>query len=230
MEKIKFVVATRETQENFFTKTATGRSLALFNFLNIDIQLFPENKQGLPKVYNTIIDECNDDPCILIFAHDDIHILDYHWINRIEKLLDTFQVLGLAGNKKRTPYQPCWYLKHIEDNQFAYDDISNTSGIIGHGNDFFPESIENYGPPCQQVETLDGLFITCKSNTLNNNNIRFDEIFDFHFYDMDFCRQLEEKKIKMGTVDISVIHRSRGEINTPEWLNAMKKYFKKWND
>lgn len=225
MDKFKFVVATRKTQEDFFTQTATGKSLALYNFLNIDVQLFPENKQGLPKVYNTVIDECKDDPCILIFAHDDLHIIDYYWLDKISTALDVFGVIGLAGNISRQPFQPSWL---FTDDQFTIDKSENLSGVVGHGKGFPPDNLSVYGIPYQEVKLLDGLLIACKSDTLIKNNIRFDEIFDFHFYDLDLCRQLEKENIKMGTFDMSIIHESPGSFNDPRWIDAMNTYFKKW--
>lgn len=227
MEKFKFVVATRETQENFFKNTATGKSLALYSFLNIDVQLFPENKQGLPKVYNTVIEECKNDPCILIFAHDDLHIIDYYWLDKISTALDVFEVIGLAGNISRQPFQPSWL---FTNNQFNIDKPENLSGVVGHGKGFPPDGISVYGVPYQEVKLLDGLLIACKSDTLIKNNIRFDEIFNFHFYDLDLCRQLEQHKIKMGTFDMSIIHESPGNFNNQHWQSAMKTYFKKWGE
>jgi hypothetical protein len=40
---------------------------------------------------------------------------------------------------------------------------------------------------------LDGLLLAARSETLLSNQLTFDERFDFHFYNMDFCRQAEEK-------------------------------------
>lgn len=225
VDKFKFVVATRETQENFFKNTATGKSLALYNFLNIDVQLFPENKQGLPKVYNTVIEECKNDPCILIFAHDDLHIIDYYWLDKISTALDIFDFIGLAGNKSRQPFQPAWLFTDLE---FTMDRSENLSGVVGHGTSFPPDGISVYGAPYQQVKLLDGLLLACKSETLIENHIRFDERFNFHFYDLDICRQLEGKNIKMGTFDLSIIHESPGNFNNPQWKNAANTYFGKW--
>ncbi len=41
--KIRFVVATRESQEGFFTKTATGRSLSLFRLPFVELILYEQN-------------------------------------------------------------------------------------------------------------------------------------------------------------------------------------------
>ena len=53
-------------------------------------------------------------------------------------------------------------------------------------------------------------------------------VFDFHFYDLDICRQFESKQLKMGTWPISVIHESGGAFGTPAWQDSYKKYLEKW--
>ena len=59
---------------------------------------------------------------------------------------------------------------------------------------------------------------------------RLGSSFDFHFYDLDFCRQAELKGLKMGTWSISVIHESRGNLGPQGWWKAYKKYFEKWGE
>ena len=82
--KIRFVCATRVTQEDFFAKSALGRSLTLLaQVVSVDIRLFPSNSTGLPVLYNTALREAVQDPAILVFVHDDIHICDFFWANSI---------------------------------------------------------------------------------------------------------------------------------------------------
>ena len=57
---------------------------------------------------------------------------------------------------------------------------------------------------------------------------RFDEQFSFHFYDMDFCRQCEQKGLRMGTWPISVIHQSGGSFGSLAWQAARVRYLQKW--
>ena len=80
--KVRVVCATRESKENFPLRTALGRSLALYQTL-FELRLFPSNALGLPSVYNAAIRESADDPAILVFMHDDVHLLDFYWPARI---------------------------------------------------------------------------------------------------------------------------------------------------
>lgn len=227
MEKIKVVVGTRASEKDFFEKTATGRSLAMFRFPFLEVVLFPNNSQGLPKIYNEIIQESANDPCAMVFMHDDVHILDYFWIDRVLSGLSNFQVIGLAGNKRRVPNQPGWA---FVDTKLTWDVPENLSGVVGHGNGFPPSNLSIFGPTCQQVKLLDGLMIGALSQTLIENDLKFDERFDFHFYDMDFCRQAETKNVTCGTWSISVIHESGGAFGSPSWSRSYEKYLAKWGE
>lgn len=223
--KTKVVVATREKKEDFFKVTATGRSLARHRHSPVELILYPENSAGLPSLYNRALRSCQDDPCIIIFCHDDIHILDYFWDRRIADGLDQFDVVGLAGNKRRLPRQPSWAFKN---DAFEWDSKENLSGMVGHGKSYPPANVSFYGPTRQKVLLLDGLLLAARSEALIKNNIQFDEQFDFHFYDMDFSRQIEQSMLSCGTWDLSVIHESGGGFNTESWRLGYQRYLEKW--
>lgn len=53
--KIRFVVATRESRDGFFKSTAAGQFLQLYDFPFIELDLYPDNAEGLPLVYNQSI-------------------------------------------------------------------------------------------------------------------------------------------------------------------------------
>lgn len=223
--KFKFVIATRKSQKNFWEDAATGRFLQLYRLPFVEVILFPENSEGLSKIYNKVIEQSKDDPAVLIFAHDDLHILDFHWMNAIFNGLNQFGIIGVAGNKRRVPFQPSWA---FIDNNFTWDDSANLSGVVGHGNSFPPSNISNFGPPFQEVKLLDGLILAAFSETLLKNHMRFDERFKFHFYDLDFCRQAEIRGITMGTIPLSLIHESGGNFGSDSWKQAYQQYLEKW--
>ncbi len=221
-DKIRLVCATRTTREEF-AQTALGRSLAVCPYPFVELRLFPANTQGLPVLYNTAIQEAAVDPAILAFAHDDIYLCDLFWPGRVLEGLNTFDVLGIAGNRRRIPGQPAWH----SDAQGTWDK-EHLSGAVGHGNGFPCGNFSYYGPPHREVKLLDGVLLVARSSTLLSKGIRFDHRFDFHFYDMDFCRQAELQSLRMGTWSISVIHESPGAFGTPVWQAAYEKYLEKW--
>ncbi len=224
--KIRFVVATRENKENFFNKTATGKSLKLYKYPFVEHMIFFENKKGLPTIYNEAIEKSKLDPAILVFIHDDVHIVDFFWDDNLINGLNNFDIIGLAGTKKRIPKQPSWC---FEDTRYILK-LENLSGIVAHGKGFPPDNINCYGSPWKEVKLLDGVFLAGSSKKLNTVGLMFDEQFDFHFYDLDFCRSAENLGLRMGTWPISIIHESIGEFNYSEWNNGYQKYLKKWEE
>lgn len=227
MDHVKFVVATRSSAADFYTKTATGRSLALYKFPFMDVCLFAENTTGLPTLYNSVIQKTAQAPCTLIFAHDDLHLLDFYWMDHIVNGLKQFQILGLAGNTRRLPRQPGWA---FIDERFTWDDPQYLSGVVGHGTGFPPRQLGVFGPAGQRVKLLDGLFLAAHSTTFTNTGLAFDERFAFHFYDMDLCRQAEALNISCGTWPISLIHESGGNFTSEAWKTAYAAYLAKWGE
>ena len=76
---------------------------------------------------------------------------------------------------------------------------------------------------------MDGLLLAVDSQVLKKAGLRFDERFSFHFYDLDFCRQAEIKHLKMGTIPLSVVHLSGGNMDQV-WRNTYDEYLKKWGE
>lgn len=227
MEKLIFAVATRARASDFYETTATGRSLKTYNFPFLEVHLFPENNTGLPKLYNSVIRRAVAQSAIIVFAHDDLHILDFYWVERLREGLKQFQIVGLAGNKRRLPRQPAWA---FIDEHFTWDDRENLSGIVGHGSGFPPRKLSIFGAPNQQVKLLDGLLLATHTQTLAESGLMFDERYDFHFYDMDFCRAAELKNVTCGTCALSLIHESAGNFRSEAWRTAYAAYLEKWGD
>jgi len=225
--KTILVVATRASVDEFWTQTATGRSLTCNRPTGLSVHLFANNKLGLPYVYNQAIRACIGKPSTLVFAHDDVHFLDFFWCNRIAEGLTQFDIVGVAGNKRRLPKQSSWA---FVNEGLTWDARENLSGVVGHGNTFPPSNLSRFGPSRQPVKLLDGLLLAVKSETLLSNGVFFDETFDFHFYDLDLCRQAELKSLSCGTWDLSVIHESGGHFGSPGWRNGYKRYLEKWNE
>jgi GT2 family glycosyltransferase len=223
--KFRFVCATRETYDDFFRKTALGRSLSIYRTDFAELTLFDTNTSGLPALYNEALRDAASDPAILIFIHDDVHLCDFFWHVHLRAGLKNFDVVGVAGNRRRVPRQPSW---RFVDEKLTPDTAENLSGLVAHGKGFPPTNLSSYGPPAQQVKLLDGVLLAARSEVLRAKKIEFDERFDFHFYDMDFCRQVEASRLRMGTWPLSVIHESEGHFGSPAWQRSYARYLEKW--
>lgn len=228
MDSLQVIVvcATRLSEEGFFSKTATGRSIhSMLAVSDVKVRLFPNNTKGLGEIYNLAIEEMLHEQAILVFMHDDIWFTDFFWADRIRQGLGKYEIVGLIGNKRRVSRQPNWAFLSAN---LDWDSTSNLSGSIGHGKSFPPPILNNFGPTDQNCKLLDGVLMAVKCETLSTKRLKFDSQFEFHFYDLDFCRQAEQLNIEMGTVSISVLHESGGDFRSAAWGNAYSKYLSKW--
>ena len=225
---IRIVTATRLTRERFLSESLLGRSLrALRGVAPMEISLHAENRAGLPVIYNREIDRAVTKPALLVFVHDDVMFCDFHWALRLREGLQRFGVIGLAGNRRRAPGQPAWA---FVDDRLTWDDRTNLSGVVGHGSTFPPPNVSVFGPPGVEVRLLDGLLLAANSSTLLERGLRFDERFDFHFYDMDFCRSAEQLGVSLGTWPLAVVHGSGGNFRSEGWKAGLARYRAKWAD
>ncbi|WP_205194906.1 tetratricopeptide repeat protein [Burkholderia sp. Ax-1719] len=224
---IRLVCGTRSSRERFSTDTALGRSLKLYAHLpDLELQLFDSNSRGLSTIYNEAIEDAKQNPAHLVFIHDDVWLQDFFWAERIRESLARFDVVGLAGNLRRAARQPSWAFTP----ELKWDDRKYLSGTVGHGKGFPCDIASYFGPSGQECKLLDGLLLAADSETLSRSGLRFDEQFAFHFYDLDFCRQAELKRLRMGTWPIAVVHESGGAFNSPGWRAGYDQYLRKYGD
>jgi GT2 family glycosyltransferase len=224
---IEIVTATRRTAEEFWSTSALGISARRLAYDGrLALQVAVANHAGLPDVYNSrIVPEGRAE--ILVFVHDDVWIDDYFLADRVLAGLDAFDVIGVAGNRRRSPRQRAW---HYVNAPGQPQDHGSLSGAIAHGKTPFGR-ISNFGPAAAECELLDGVFVAARLRTLLDRSVRFDPLFDFHFYDLDFCRSARRAGLRLGTWPICLTHQSiGGAFESAPWLNAYAKYLQKWGD
>jgi GT2 family glycosyltransferase len=223
---VEIVCATRLSKVDFHKSSALGISLQRLGYdRRLIAHVKYENKAGLPAVYNEAISAGNSQN-VLVFMHDDIWIDDFFFADRVIDGLQKYDVIGVAGNKRRVKNQPAWA---FIDLKFTHDDRSNLSGSVAHGkNPFGPVSF--FGPVPADCELLDGVLIAAKRATLISHGVRFDPQFDFHFYDMDFCRSARAMGLRLGTAAVCLTHQSMGAFGTSAWAKNYFNYIRKWVD
>lgn len=221
---IEFVSATRLSEADF-SSSPLGTSLArVARDPRIKRRIAFENSAGLPEVYNASI-EAKSAAEILVFIHDDVWIEDFYVSDRIIAALANFDVIGIAGNMRRLPGQRSWPRSGDE----TRPDTPYLAGAIAHGDGPLGE-VAFFGPVIAEVELLDGVFLAARKSTLLKQNVRFDPRFDFHFYDLDFCRSARAKGLRLGTFPLSMTHRSRGSFLSEAWTANAQRYLDKWGD
>jgi GT2 family glycosyltransferase len=229
--KICIVTATREkTFEDFKTNTLLGKSLSIQTHFDIQIECFIDNKEGLSKVYNDAINRVHQQTDIIVFAHDDVALLDYYWPIRVVEALNTYDIVGVAGNSRHKINYPSWAHSHVENGNLVWDDEKYLSGSILHDSTWPPKIVSVYGDLNKEVVNLDGVFIATKSKLLSEKELIFDERFKFHFYDADFSKNAVTKGCKLGTFPLALLHAGKGNMNAPEYIVAYKEFNRKWNN
>lgn len=223
---IEIVSATLKTPDEFWNQSALGLSLKrLQQDKRLIAHIQYQNRLGLPEIYNRRI--VSDDAAdILVFVHDDVWIDDYFLVDRIIEGLQRFDVIGVAGNVRRQPYQPGWAFVQT-DAGMKVDAEENFSGSVAHGEEAFGK-INFYGATPAECELLDGLFLAASKSALRQNDVAFDPRFNFHFYDMDFCRSAKDLGLKIGTWPICLTHKSGGAFESKDWESGRMLYFDKW--
>lgn len=222
------VSASRMNREAFNT-SAIYSSIDRMKHYDKRIVLLPvcSNSVSLSAIYNQfIIDTIKD--CFIVFIHDDIWIEDMFFVDNISRALEQFDIVGIAGNRRIPPRGPTWFC--LEDETQDQDNLSG--GIFQHdpmlGSVIEPNNFCYFGPCPADVQLLDGAMIAARGSTLIESGVRFDEQFDFHFYDLDFSRTANQAGLRVGTWPIPLIHLSKGNFRSESWKKNMLLYRKKW--
>ena len=192
---------------------------------------FFENSKPLGECYNEAIAAAGPDDTLL-FIHDDVYVNDWMMGWRVQEALMHFDVVGVAGNRRRQPRQETWYLQpsRLEGDTRVMKtfDHGYLSGAIGHGS-LEQWTLTNYGPTPQPVQLIDGVFMAVNAGRVKESGVLFDPALGFHLYDLDFCRSASAAGLKIGTWPIAITHASSGgSIHSDAWADSSQKYLAKW--
>ncbi len=230
-QKICVVTATREkTIEDFKTNTLLGKSLNIKTYFDIELICFTDNSNGLSKCYNEAIRQSENTEKILVFVHDDVALLDYYWPLRVIEALNTYDIVGVAGNTRHENNYPSWAHNRVENGRIVWDDDKYLSGSMLHDSNWPPKIVSIYGDLNKEVVNLDGVFLAMSTNLISKKNLSFDERFKFHFYDADFCKSAVNKECSLGTFPLALLHAGKGDMNAPEYIDAYREFYRKYND
>ena len=223
--KVEIISATRLSRQDFEAKSALGRSLRRLAYEpRLFMRITLSNTRGLPQIYNESI-AAADPESIVVMMHDDVWIDDYFLCQRLAEGLARYDVIGVAGNRRRLPGQSGWAFL---DESLRMDDKANFSGAVAHGQYPFG-AVDHYGESPADCELLDGVLLAARKSVLAEKRVGFDPRFAFDFYDMDFCRAARASGLRLGTWPLCVTHQSVGVgYRTERWKNAYRTYLEKW--
>lgn len=225
---IRVVSATRLKESDFWMKSALGQSLQAWRTdPNVSVCVQFANAEGLPSIYNRQLKDPAVSADVLVFVHDDVWLSDPQWTDKLRLAVTRFDVVGVAGNTRRSAGQPAWLFRGVENGRFVWDH-PHLSGGIDHGKGPKGEA-SVFGPTPAACELLDGVFIAVRTLPVRRSKVFFDDQFAFHFYDMDFCRNARSRGLGLGTWPIKLTHQSEGSFGNPAWSAMLKHYRAKWN-
>ena len=223
---LTIVTATRYSQQQFEQLSLLGPTLrAVHNLTPLRLRLFSQNDRSLPDCYNQAIDEADADD-VLVFVHDDVAFDDWMLGWRLHEALLSFDVVGVAGNRRRQSQQMTWLMQPHSQTW----DHTQLSGAIMHGQGSTRKPTY-FGPTPAPVVLLDGVLIAARAGLLQATGVRFDPLFDFHFYDLDFCRTATQSGLHLGTWPLGITHASSGGgYSSSDWQRNGETYLKKWGE
>lgn len=218
----RFVVASqKETLEDTLLYKSMCKNAIDFT----RVYFYGNNTRPLPQVYNEGIQKCKENGVdYVIFVHDDVFINCFDFNYRIgAALYNTYDVVGLAGNTQITLKEPVlWHLMTTRD---------NLRGCVAHGKDHTEYMYTSFGPIPSRAMLIDGVFMAVNLKKLPEH-IKFDEKIPskFHFYDLCFSLDCNLAKLKVGVVDIPIVHNSPGLRNmSEEWMQGQKYFLEKYS-
>lgn len=229
-----FITATKKPLSEFLTTSPLSKSLKLhlyslpadndilptqyinFSHLGEDCRIYIRQKNSRPigSVYNQLMDCISSDENV-IAVHDDVSIEDSLLFRKLDAAHNVYDVVGLAGGGEFVPKSPClWHICTPREKQ---------SGSVAHFTSSGEAYMTCFGPSPQEVDVVDGLFISIK-HTCRQKSVQFNsDIPGFHCYDIRFCMDAKFAGLKIGTWPIWVSHSSPGLSQlTQDFLNCEK--------
>lgn len=198
-ENLTVICSTRAINNSFIEMIKKTSGLP-----NIEILIYENNNEySLTKIYNKGLNESTNE--LVVFIHDDIIIKTKNWGKILLKHYNTtdYGILGVAGTKKLTETGVWW-----ANRESMYGNVSHTDGKKVWNSEFS----YNFGNRIKDVVVVDGVFFSCDKTKIKKT---FDESYPgFHYYDISFCFDNFKEEVKIGVhFDISIIHKSVGEVN-----------------
>ena len=187
-----------------------------------DLIIKENNTESLQKCYNEFIEHARSNNIdIALLIHDDVHINCSDLYNRLVHSAESFNVFGVAGAVSCKIGNPAlWHLMSEKQDQ---------RGCVAHGSRE-QYAYSSFGPLPSRSLLIDGVLIGININSLPAK-VKFDETYPskFHYYDLDFSLECNRNSVKIGVVDIPIIHQSPGLTNPNEEFYKGQDYFiKKW--
>lgn len=215
------------TQKSDYTKTMLFPSIVKLGN-DVGFSFKTENIEALSKIYNReIYDNIYNKNKILVFVHDDVIIEDLFFKDKLNDALDNFDIVGVAGIKPPINIKSpaLWHLM---------GDRSQYTGSVVHfekNDNNIRRFTTSFGIMPERAVLLDGVFLAINTAKVIEKQLKFDENnpAKFHFYDLNFSLDANNKHLKLGTYPIWITHQSHGLTNiSNDWKNGETYFINKY--
>jgi hypothetical protein len=193
----------------------------------IDYVDIPDNKEKITTLYNREIENSKEYD-FLVFMHGDVDVDLNHMIPHMIECSEKYDVMGLCGCQKmdvsKSPLN--WFTGSMHAPEHRY-------GCVTHGEDKMGTSffnIKKANITDISVACIDGLCIIFTKKAIASG-LKFDEIFEFDFYDTDISfSAILKHKLNLGViVEPTLKHYSVGKsILTNDFLKHEIDFRNKW--
>lgn len=215
-----FISATSSIKEQTTIYRCYNESLS---FKQYDLIIVENNKLGLSKLYNQIIEKYKSSFDYIHFIHDDAYIYDDIQIlcNIIER--NNYDISGIAGaGKINISYPSGWY------DMASKVKCPDIKGKIEHyyiNEDKSSYLLFNKSQLHGKCVIVDGVYMCIK--TTNLKEWKFNENYTFHHYDLASCLDAIKCGLSVGVVNIHLKHELVPKpiiLHDPIWIESDRKF------
>ncbi len=229
---IEFVIPTIKTEQAHIDSIPYKCLISVLQHIkDYKITILPENRKGFCKLYNEFISSTTAD--VLVFMHDDIEIHDYFFYEKIIKAHKQYNIVGVAGaasQQYNTSSTPAWHLCMIDNKDgrgfLSHQIPANTTSYP------FPYINSSYfGPTPAEVVFIDGVLTSFDVIKVRDSQVKFNETYTFHHYDMSMCADARYNNLSIGVTPIFGIHHGLGVFHTdPLWHQLAANFINDYKD
>ena len=217
---LRLISASRLDEASFAERSLLGQSIQHRVHARLPRTIHTSNSIGLPELYNQALHSCNED--ILLFCHDDLALPSEPLAPLLHAQLERFAIAGLCGNSRDEghlswhwrPNGMGWDFPYLRGAITTITASTRRKDVFGIGN--------------TPVQLIDGVLIAVNRRQLLDHGVEFDPRFNFHFYDLDLCRNARRQGLSIGVIQLDCIHASGGHYGSAAWREEAERFCQKW--
>lgn len=192
---------------------------------NINESIYTKYQTGVETIKSS--DFSDDD--IIVFAHEDVGIVDDNFIEKVNMIFDKKKDVGLVGIMGTTVLEEsCAWWQTSENNLRGH--LVQGNGSPSNRGDYLKKGKIGF---FDDLVAIDGCIMITTAKVVKEH-INFDlDTFEFYndFYNLEMCMQILEARYKIAVADIFIFHKSTSNGYLSEsWIEAKDKFKNKCLD